>query len=171
MLLSSLAFGDQPNRPSTYLDLGITSVGDDNDRQVSGTRGTYDGNIRVYVLELISSHYRDSDGTNYEMAALDIPFDSVVNFDYQETFSRTLTWHASEGNVSSISQSNIAAIVSVTGPDWQVASSDTVGGTSYFFNAYFSDGCAFAEEGQTGTHDPYPSNTHTVMVEEATWGG
>jgi hypothetical protein len=167
LMMSTSSASENQNLPVSRVERNFSPADDNQIDRTPADRGIYSGTVRVYIVEPVS-RYRDYGGVNYEFGALDIPFDSIVDFEYQDSFSRTITWTAADGNVSSINETNIAAQVVIFNPEGFLTSSDTAGGNDHNFIAHYADGCAYAEAGHTGTHNPDASNTHTVFLEEST---
>jgi hypothetical protein len=114
----------------------------------------WEGNLRVYVVEKVSSmEWRDLDGYLYEFPFLAYAINSAIAIG-DTTWDTTLTWDGSVFNYNSLREDNIAVQA--------VVFSQADG---------LPEAAAMAEPGLPGSNMVGPGYTHTVFAEEgtATW--
>lgn len=109
----------------------------------------YDGHIRVYVTEIVSSMgWIDSWGNPYEFAFLDYAFNQDISVEAGKTWSDSATW---DGNLyndghghsfGGITPENVAVIAGVFNSQWHQGYSDPP--TGHPFDAYYVDQAAAA---------------------------
>lgn len=132
---------------------------------VDGSRATYDGTLRVYIVEPLSPRWRDDNNRQYEQAFLDWSTVETISVPDGGTHYSVATWTAPSA-YSNISSDNIAAIGVVFNAEDTVL--DAYPGYGYWFTAHFADGCAYATPGLTGFNSADHGTTHTVFIEEGT---
>lgn len=130
----------------------------------------YNGQLRVYIVEPISRWY-NADNEPYHFGFLDFAVDEELSIEVQDTYTKQVTWDASEAGYSQISENNIMAIATVFNPLKNKGYSYSPNKNP--FDAYYVDAAAGAEPGETGENTVNEDFTHTVFCEEgtATWCG
>jgi thiol-disulfide isomerase/thioredoxin len=73
----------------------------------------YNGYLRVYIIELESSLWRDYRGNPYYHAFLDFSFNKEINIPAKNTFSNNTIWDGITAGYANISEDNIQVILSV----------------------------------------------------------
>jgi hypothetical protein len=134
--------------------------------QVLSPQATYDGTLRVYVVERFS-RYINSDGVPHDNGFLD--WGTIENFSLDDgnTWESNFAWSATP--FSGVIPSRMRAVA-------VVARQETFGGdadppTGRFFLGNRVDAAAAAYVGVPGFNETGPGFTHTVFIEEgsATW--
>jgi len=131
------------------------------DASVDNNEGsTYDGTIRVYITEIISSmNWKDTTGKLYTFPFLDYAFDAdgtgeIISISAGGTWSGSTTWDGAAHGFSSITPDNIMVIGAVYNDEWHQGYSYTPPQNP--FDAYYVDDCIGAEPRQ----GPPPPITH-----------
>jgi len=136
----------------------------------AGSRAPYQGVLKIYVVEPVSSFYDDYNGAPYNNAFLDFAYDTALNLEYQQEFNRTIEWDPAQHGWSGITEGNIKVIaVLYNHIESHHAYSDPPSGGHFL--AYYADAAAAAEPGETGQNEAGGDYTHTVFLEEGTSGG
>jgi hypothetical protein len=135
----------------------------------------YTGTLRVYVTEIVSDRWHDSDGEPYENAFLAFAMERAVTLDVDDTLSWSVVWDGA--NYSSghgetfddIDPDNIKVFAVVFNSAYYAGYSYPPSG--YYFQVHETDASAFARPGQTGYNLIVPGFTHSVFIEDgtATW--
>ncbi len=130
----------------------------------------YNGQLRVYIVEPISRWY-NADSDPYHFGFLDFAINEELSIELQNTYTKQVTWDASEAGYSQVSEKNIMAIATVFNPIKHKKYSYSPNKNP--FDAYYVDATAGAEPGETGENIVNEDFTHTVFCEEgtATWCG
>jgi len=125
----------------------------------------YNGHLKVYVVEP-NSRWNNYDGEPYHFGFLDFAIDEELSIDYQDTFTKQVSWNADEAGFQGVSENSIMVIAVVFNP---------LSYLSYAyppfknpFDAYYVDATAAATPGTTGYNTVTENFTHTVFCEEAT---
>ena len=79
--------------PSTIL--GNYEVIAPNKIEKSNYTNNYNGNLKVYVVEL-ESRWNNYDGKPYHFAFLDYAITEELSIQYQNTYKKEVTWNAQE---------------------------------------------------------------------------
>ncbi|MCX6663972.1 MAG: PKD domain-containing protein [Euryarchaeota archaeon] len=74
---------------------------------------SYAGNLRVYIIELQSTQWRDYNGSWYNHAFLDFAFNQTINISVGETYSDSTVWDGATHGYPGISSENIQVILAV----------------------------------------------------------
>jgi hypothetical protein len=105
---------------------------------------TYDGTIRVYITEIISSmNWRDTAGYLYTFPLLDYAFKddgtgNIISISAGGIWSDSTTWDGTAHGFPSITRDNIMVIAAVFNDDWHQG--EAYPGTGgYPFDAYYVD--------------------------------
>jgi hypothetical protein len=114
----------------------------------------WEGTLRVYVVELVSSMGWEIDGQPYDFPFLAYAINSDMLTMNDLTWDTTVTWEGREYGYDSLQEDNIAVQAVLFSP---------VDG--------FPEAAAMAYPGVPGSNVVEPGYTHTVFVEEgsATW--
>ena len=99
---------------------------------------TYDGTIRVYIVEKESSmDWKDTGGDLYTMAFLDWAFNEVISIPAAGSWSDTMTWSGALNGFPSVTQENTMVIAAVFNDEWNQGYSYPP--SSNPFDAYYVD--------------------------------
>lgn len=99
---------------------------------------TYDGHIRVYVTEIVSSlGWTDTNGYPYTFAFLNYAFNQDISISSGNTWSSSTVWDGNNYGFGSITDDNIMVIAAVFNDDWHQGYSYPP--SSNPFNAYYVD--------------------------------
>jgi hypothetical protein len=129
------------------IDLTVIWLGDTEmeiDVSVDNNEGsTYDGTIRVYITEIVSSMgWKDTTGQLYTFPLLDIAFKDdgtgkVISIPAGSTWSDSTIWVGSDYGFTSITSDNIMVIAAVFNDEWHQGYSYPP--SSNPFDAYYVD--------------------------------
>lgn len=121
----------------------------------------YNGRIRVYVTEVVSSmNWRDAQNNLYTFPFLDYAFNEPISIGSSSTWSDEMTWDGhnyNDGyghNFGSIQYGNIMVIAAVFNATSHVAYSDDPISYQYPFNAYYIDDATGFLVGGNGPNPP-----------------
>jgi hypothetical protein len=156
---------DLPESSSTHLTLSADS------------RGNYNGNLKVYMVEKESRWKDYTNYYHYERGFLDFAFDTVLSLPYHQTYQQTKIWDAraagwaSDADSVYIRENNMMAIAVLFNSE-----SDGINHSDPYyddpegapFTIYPVDASAEATPGLPGYDTAYGSSTHTVFIEEGT---
>ena len=136
--------------------------------QVANSSSSYNGHLRIYIVEP-ASRWDNNDRDPYHYGFLDFAYNDVISIDYQDTFTQTINWDASQAGFSNINENNIMAIAAVFNPEINKGYADPPMGGK--FDAHYVDAAAGAKPGESDSNTVNEDFTHTVFVEEgtATW--
>jgi thiol-disulfide isomerase/thioredoxin len=99
---------------------------------------TYDGTIRVYIVEKESSMgWLDTAGDPYTMAFLDWAFNEAISIPGAGSWSDTMTWNGVVNGFPSVTQENTMVIAAVFNDEWHQGYSYPP--SSNPFDAYYVD--------------------------------
>ena len=99
---------------------------------------TYDGTIRVYIVEKESSmDWKDTSGALYTMAFLDWAFNEAISIPAAGSWSDTTTWNGALNGFPSVTQGNTIVIAAVFNDEWHQGYSYTPPENP--FDAYYVD--------------------------------
>ena len=137
------------------IDLGVTWLGGtEMEIYVSvdnNEASTYNGTIRVYITEIVSSMgWIDSGGFPYTFPFLDWAFNEGISIHAGGTWSDSTTWDGRTNGYPSITEDNIVLIAAVFNDDWHQGYS--LPPSSNPFDAYYVDET-------TAATPSYPPNT------------
>ncbi len=132
----------------------------------SGERATYNGYLRVYIVEPVS-RYLDYEGRQYQYGFLGFAVNQAISVNDGQIYSDTVIWTA--GSFAPLSDHNIMAVGVVLESTGHTAYSNPPSG--YPFTAHYVDATAASTPGVRDTDEPTAPYTHTVFVEEATQTG
>jgi hypothetical protein len=114
---------------------------------VNNSPRTYEGHIRVYIQELLSSlGWKDTNGKTYTNAMLEFAMNESITIAQGDTWSKTVEW---DGNLfgtgfgqtyGNISYDNIRVLAAVFNDEWHQGFSDPPTGQP--FDAYYVDDTA-----------------------------
>ncbi|UCD17928.1 MAG: hypothetical protein JSV44_03210 [Candidatus Zixiibacteriota bacterium] len=133
-------------------------------------RGDYQGRLRIYVVEQVSTHYFDYYSQPYEFCFMDFAYNMPITLAYQETFTDTVTWSGEGTEYDDITEGNIMVMAVMFNSEAHRSYSDPP--DQFPFDAYYVDATAAAtttEQWSNATTEP--GFTHTVFVEEGTSEG
>jgi hypothetical protein len=124
------------------IDLKVTWMGGTNVKvecEVKNNEAnTYEGYIRVYIVEKVSSMgWKDTAGNLYTMAFLDYAFDQSIGMSGGGTWSDTTTWNGLTNGFPSITKTNTFVIAAVFNDEWHQGYSYTPPQNP--FDAYYTD--------------------------------
>ena len=130
----------------------------------SDSRGLYEGQLRIYVVELEGS-YNASDQQPWHNYFLGWALDTLITLDQYETFATTVSY-SPLSNQPDLEPDNVKVIaVMVNKMQGYPRNGDPYSGSAPF-TAYFSDACAAALPGETGYNSTDGGWTHTVFAED-----
>lgn len=124
---------------------------------INNEADTYDGAIRVYITEKISSmNWYDYNNDLYTFPLLDYAFDADgtgenISITSGGTWTGSTTWDGTSHGYSSITQDNIMIIAAVFNDDWNQGYANPPKQNP--FDAYYIDDTVAAEPG-TGENNP-----------------
>jgi len=121
---------------------------------------TYEGNLRVHVVEINSRFNTSSPSHNFEYGFLDYAANENLSIPYQDTYTLNTTWDGNTVGFGDITEGNIIVIAAVYNAEPHP--------TSYSgdpFIAYYCDATAAATPGNPGANLVDEESTHTVYVE------
>lgn len=99
---------------------------------------TYDGHVRVYIAELISSMgWYDTAGNLYTFPFLDFAFNEAISISPGGSWSDSITWDGTSHGYPSVTEDNIMVIAAVFNDDWHQGYSYPP--SSNPFDAYYVD--------------------------------
>jgi glutaredoxin len=99
---------------------------------------TYDGTIRVYIVEKESSNdWKDTNGDLYTMAFLDWAFNEAISIPAAGSWSDTMTWNGAVNGFPSVTKDNTMVIAAVFNDEWHQGYSYPP--SSNPFDAYYVD--------------------------------
>jgi hypothetical protein len=122
---------------------------------------TYEGNLRVHVVEIASRFNTSIPSRNFEYGFLDYAANEILSIPYQDTYTLNTTWDGNIVGFGDITENNIIVIAAVYNAEPHAASS----GGGYPFTAYYCDASAAATPGNPGANLVDEEYTHTVYVE------
>ncbi len=132
---------------------------------MTGERGAYLGNFRVYVVEP-EARWKDDDNQIYHYGFLGFAVNEEIILTDQ-TVTGSVIWDADDYTPAyGLNPNNIEVIGVVFNGTGHSAYSDPPSG--YPFTAYYSDACAAATPGHAGSNSTAGGYTHTVFLEEGT---
>ncbi len=132
----------------------------------SGSRGTYDAWVKIYIVEPECTRWEYSDETPYHMGFLDFAYDEYVSLQQYETLNESIVWDPAAAGYPDVRPDNILAIAVVFSDIPQQAYGDPPSGNPY--TAYFVEACAAADPVNSWPHQSSDGFTHNVFMEEAT---
>ena len=98
---------------------------------------TYDGHIRVYVVEKNSTYWHDTNNLPYGFAFLNYAFNQDILINSGNTWQDTTVWNGNDYGFGSITQDNTMVVAAVFNDDWHQGYSYPP--SSNPFNAYYVD--------------------------------
>jgi thiol-disulfide isomerase/thioredoxin len=117
---------------------------------------TYDGTIRVYILEKVSSRaWYDYGGILYNHPFLDFAFNQAVSIPSGGTWSNSMNWIGTSHGYPTVTETNTMVVAAVENNDFHQGYSYPP--SSNPFNAYYVDDCVTVDLGAGG-----PPNEPTV---------
>jgi len=153
---------------SSFSVFGMQMDNSKQKKQISKTERPYDGYLRVYVVEPVS-RWDNYDGDPYHFGFLDFAIDEELSIDYQDTYTKQVTWNAQQAGYSNVEEQNIMVIASVFNPASEIRYAYPP--STNPFDAYFVDASAAVVPGEAGYNFANETFSHTVFCEEgtATW--
>jgi hypothetical protein len=126
---------------------------------------TYNGELRIYVVEPIS-RWTNFNGEPYHFGFLDFAFNDMLQIEYQDTYSNSITWDGNQVGFGDIEEDNILVIAALFNPEINK-------GYSYPpfkspFEAHYVDATVAAIPSEISANTVTDNFTHTIFVEEAT---
>jgi hypothetical protein len=100
----------------------------------------YPGTLKIYVIELESTYWKDYNGNPYHHAFLDFAENKTIEIPATGSISDTITWDGAAAGYQNITQDNIQIILAVFTDTPFASSSDPPRGNPFY--AYYSDECA-----------------------------
>jgi hypothetical protein len=97
----------------------------------------YPGTLRVYIVELESTHYDDYSGNPYYHAFLDFAINDPINIAAGVTYSDSVVWDKNTNGFPGLLVDNVQVILAVFDDTPHTAYSDPPSGAP--FNAYYVD--------------------------------
>jgi hypothetical protein len=135
----------------------------------SDSRGLYEGQLRVYVVQL-TSNYNSQDGRPWHNYFLGWAIDSLITLDYLENFSTSVNY-TPLSNQPDLEPDNVKVIaVMFDKANGYPRNSDPYDQGAPF-TAYLADACAAALPGETGYNNGSGAWSHTVFVEDYSSSG
>ncbi len=170
LFLCAPIFADSNDLPACKLEteFGKTVVSDGEIVLGSDNRGLYEGQLRIYVVELTSS-YKSQDGRNWHNYFLGWAMDSLISLDYLENFSTSVNYTPLSTQPDLKPDNVMVVAVMYNKLEGHPADSDPYSGDGNF-TAYYADACAAALPGETGYNDGGGAWSHTVFVEDYSSG-
>jgi len=98
---------------------------------------TYDGHIRVYVIEKNSTFWTDTNSLPYGFAFLNYAFNQDISINTGNTWQDTTVWNGNDYGFGSITQDNTMVVAAVFNDDWHQGYSYNP--PSNPFDAYYVD--------------------------------
>ena len=98
---------------------------------------TYDGHIRVYVIEKNSTYWTDTNSQPYGFAFLNYAFNQDISINTGNTWQDTTVWNGNDYGFGSITQDNTMVVAAVFNDDFHQGYSYPP--SSNPFNAYYVD--------------------------------
>jgi hypothetical protein len=124
----------------------------DIDYIVNNNEGSsYGGRLRIYIIELESTHYNDYSGNPYYHGFLDFAENKDINIPGSGSISDSTTWDGNAAGFPSVTKSNLQVILAVFNDEGHQSYSDPPSGNP--FTAYYSDECIAVSPGGS-TNDP-----------------
>jgi len=127
---------------------------------------TYEGTLRVYMVEPESRWVYNNGGAHIGQAVMDIPIVVVLDIPGGSTASYSIQWDASANGFNGVTADNFAAAAAVF-----QANCDTIDSYppyGYMFERHIVDASATATPGSPGMNVAEGDYTHSVFCEEAT---
>ena len=125
----------------------------------------YDGRLRVYIVEPVS-RWNNYNNDPYHFGFLDFAINESLSIDYLGTYTKQVTWNASQAGYNNVKENNVMVIAAVFNP--QINKGYANPPSKNPFDAHYVDAAAGAKPGETGSNIVKENFTHTVFVEEAT---
>jgi hypothetical protein len=140
----------------------------------SGSRDTYTGTIRVYVLEAIG-RWDDDDGNTFHNAFISFALQEGISLAETDTLTWDLLWNGNDyvdywGHpYNYLTEDNVKVVAAVFNSSGYPGYSDPPTGGQFIVNEV--DACAGTMCGMTGYNTVYDNFTHTVLLEDGatTW--
>jgi len=170
LFLCTPVFADSNYIPACKLEPGFGKqvVSDGETALGSDSRGLYEGQLRIYVVEIEGS-YKGSDGKAWNNYFLGWALDSLITLDQYENFSTTVSY-TPLSTQPDLTLDNVKVVaVMFKRMEGHPADSDPYSGGGNF-TAYYADACAAALPGETGYNDGSGAWSHTVFVEDYSSG-
>ncbi len=79
---------------------------------------TYDGHIRVYVIEKNSTYWHDTNNQPYGFAFLNYAFNQDISIGVGNTWQSSTVWNGNDYGFGSITQDNTMVVAAVFNDDW-----------------------------------------------------
>jgi hypothetical protein len=170
LFLCTPVFADSNNIPACKLEteFGKQVVSDGETALGSDSRGLYEGQLRIYVVQL-TSNYQNSQNDPWHNYFLGWALDSLITLDYLDNFSTSVNYTPLTTQPD-LELDNVKVIaVMFNKLEGHPADSDPYSGDGNF-TAYYADACAAALPGETGYNDGSGAWSHTVFVEDYSSG-
>ncbi len=131
------------------------------------TRAVYEGEVVIYISEIVSSRWKNSQSDEYyPHAFLDYALRQQISISEADTFESSVVWYAPDHGYATLAENNVEVTGAVYDKDSALAFSYPP--SSYPFYSHASSAGARAVPGIPGSNLATESSTHTVVVEEAT---
>jgi len=135
---------------------------------VKSAKGTYQGHVRLYIVEKFAMRYNYSDGSKLTMGYLDMPYNEGFDLEYQETVVDTQIWNGTQTGFSDVLDDNLMVIAAVYNDSTFTQNSTPGYSPAQYYTARHVDATAGAD-----THRDWPNQrtetfTHSILAEEAT---
>ena len=129
----------------------------------------YGGTLRVYIIELQSTKWKDYNGNWYYHAFLDFAFNQAINIPAGETFTDSTIWDGAAHGYSGISSENIQVILTVFNDDPVQAYSDPFHEGedptwAPFWAYYVDETIAAAPQSNSAPNTPNPPSGPTTGI-------
>jgi len=152
----------------SYATIAIETYGENRERNASypsNIEGSlpYKGHLRIYVVEPVS-RWNNYEGEPYHFGFLDFAFNDIISVDYQEVFTKSITWNGNQAGFGDIQENNIIVMAALFNPEIHKGYSNPPIGLP--FETHYVD--AAATPGNSASNTVNEEFTHTVFVEEAT---
>ncbi len=135
---------------------------------LAGSQATYDGTVRIYVVEP-ESRWDDNNGDPFDFGFLDFAQVQTISVPDADTYSNSLSWDPAANGWTGVTSDNIEIIVVLFDDDY--VETDAYPPYGYYFNAYYVDAACAALPGIPGRNISDAEYTHTVFLEEGTATG
>jgi len=149
--------------PERALELPI------NPPDLSSSSTTYDGRLRLYIVEPSSRWQNDNEDFGmpyYHYGLIDYAYNSDFSITESSIFDQTITWDASVAGWGDAQEGNIMVIAVVFNSVYTIGYAEPPSGNPFI--SYPADAAAGARPGESGANVAVGDFTHTVFAEEAT---
>ena len=132
----------------------------------------YGGTLRVYIIELQSTKWKDYNGNWYYHAFLDFAFNQALNIPAGETYTDSTVWDGAAAGYPGITSENIQVILAVFDDTQHQGYSDPPSGAP-FWAYYVDETIAATPQSNSAPNKPAPPTgpTSGIINVEYTYSG